>query len=128
LRILVFKKNVFLHLFFTPIIIIAAKMNYMFSPTPSSHRKIGRFLVALAGFLAFAMILRSSAHLTTANIERTKQRSSKVFVVASVEADDISWLHQYLVDWETVRYVADNSSAAFTVPQNKGHESMAYLT
>jgi hypothetical protein len=110
------------------IMTMAAKINYMFSPTPSSHRKIGRFLVALAGFMTFALILRSSAHLNNTSIERTKQRSSRTFVVASVEADDTSWLHQYLVDWEVVRYVADNTSAAFTVPQNKGHESMAYLT
>ncbi|KAI2627149.1 hypothetical protein GGS21DRAFT_255716 [Xylaria nigripes] len=49
-------------------------------------------------------------------------------VVASVRTEDVSWLHEQLPDWHKEIYIADNSSAALTVPMNKGREAMVYLT
>ena len=49
-------------------------------------------------------------------------------VVASLEREDTSWIPQYLPDWKTYIYVADDPRAPFTVPKNKGREAMVYLT
>ncbi|KAI0400902.1 hypothetical protein F4802DRAFT_601540 [Xylaria palmicola] len=49
-------------------------------------------------------------------------------VVASVQAEDTSWLHAHLPDWHKNIYVADDPGAALTVPRNKGREAMVYLT
>ncbi|KAL1956907.1 hypothetical protein VTO42DRAFT_6654 [Malbranchea cinnamomea] len=55
-------------------------------------------------------------------------RVSKEIVVASLKDDDTSWLAEHLPDWKTQIYVADDPDAELTVPENKGHESMVYLT
>lgn len=96
--------------------------------TPSAHRRICRVLVALASFVIFVLVLGSSSFLHNSDHEVITPQLSKSFVVASIETDDTSWLHQYLAEWDVVRYVADDPKATFTVPQNKGREAMAYLT
>ena len=53
---------------------------------------------------------------------------SKELVVASVASDNTTWLEEYLPDWDANVYVADDPTAALTVPENKGREAMAYLT
>lgn len=52
----------------------------------------------------------------------------KEIVVASVKSDDTSWVAEHLPEWRARIYVADDPNAEFTVPKNKGHESMVYLT
>ncbi|KAK0615147.1 hypothetical protein B0T17DRAFT_541196 [Bombardia bombarda] len=49
-------------------------------------------------------------------------------VVASRMQEDTRWIHQYLPEWPRNIYIVDNASAALTVPKNKGHEAMVYLT
>ncbi|KAI1151096.1 hypothetical protein F4825DRAFT_451866 [Nemania diffusa] len=49
-------------------------------------------------------------------------------VVASVKAENTSWIPALLPDWHTNIYVADDPSAPLTVPKNKGREAMVYLT
>ena len=49
-------------------------------------------------------------------------------VVASTKADNTSWLDQFLADWPKSIYIVDDSTAGLSVPQNKGHEAMPYLT
>lgn len=49
-------------------------------------------------------------------------------VVASMKHENTSWIPQYLPDWSHSIYVTDDSSAALTVPKNKGREAMVYLT
>jgi Protein of unknown function (DUF3431) len=55
---------------------------------------------------------------------------TRTVVFASISEEDTAWVS--LLDKEpnlsTAVYVVDNSSAAFTVPKNKGHEVMVYLT
>ena len=52
----------------------------------------------------------------------------KHLVVASVHGEDVSWIHRRLPDWSASVYVADDPTADLTVPENKGHEAMVYLT
>ncbi|KAL2865064.1 DUF3431 domain-containing protein [Aspergillus lucknowensis] len=52
----------------------------------------------------------------------------KSLVVASMKDDDVSWLHQFFPDWHKNIYVVDDKKAELTVMQNKGRESMVYLT
>lgn len=69
---------------------------------------------------------------TVAFVEDTENtrppKVPKAFVVASFQKDDVNWVSEHFPDWEINRYVVDNTSAQFTVPKNKGRESMVYLT
>ena len=49
-------------------------------------------------------------------------------VIASTRKDNVTWLNDYLLDWKKNIYVVDDSSAALTVPMNKGREAMVFLT
>ncbi|KAF7593443.1 hypothetical protein BBP40_011449 [Aspergillus hancockii] len=49
-------------------------------------------------------------------------------VVASMKDDDVSWLFEHFPDWHKSIYVVDDKKAELTVKQNKGRESMVYLT
>ncbi|TVY32702.1 hypothetical protein LOCC1_G008776 [Lachnellula occidentalis] len=89
-----------------------------------------RVIVVLLGLSAIGVSLRTSYHSQHLLMpaEEGRGRHSKTFVVASLEKDDVSWLHKYLPEWHISRYVADNASANLTVPKNKGQEAMVYLT
>lgn len=58
----------------------------------------------------------------------TKAPPTKALVVASVEADDTSWIHTHLPDWQVNRYVVNSETTQYQVPKNKGREAMVYLT
>ncbi|KEY72453.1 hypothetical protein S7711_05128 [Stachybotrys chartarum IBT 7711] len=49
-------------------------------------------------------------------------------VVASMKKENITWLHDYLPDWEKSIYVVDDPSAQHTVSKNKGREAMVFLS
>lgn len=49
-------------------------------------------------------------------------------IVATTSRDNTTWLTDKLKGWTKNVYVVDDPSAALTVPKNKGHEAMAYLT
>ncbi|ORY13181.1 hypothetical protein BCR34DRAFT_275690 [Clohesyomyces aquaticus] len=49
-------------------------------------------------------------------------------VVASQKKENATWLDEYFPQWEKNIYRVDDSSAPLTVPENKGRESMVYLT
>jgi hypothetical protein len=50
------------------------------------------------------------------------------FVAPSLKNDDTAWLGEYFPEWKANVYVVDDQNASLTVPENKGHEAMAYLT
>lgn len=50
------------------------------------------------------------------------------FVVASLKEQDTSWYTKYFPEWKFNIYIVDDPAAPLTVPQNKGHEAMVYLT
>lgn len=52
----------------------------------------------------------------------------KEMIVASMKKDDTSWLPEYFPDWSQSIYVVDDKRAPLTVTENKGRESMVYLT
>lgn len=49
-------------------------------------------------------------------------------VIASMQRENITWLHDYLTDWKKNIYVVDDPKARLTVPTNKGREAMVFLT
>ena len=49
-------------------------------------------------------------------------------VVASLAKENTSWLHEYFPQWRKQIYIVNDPAAPLAVPQNKGRESMAYLT
>ncbi|KAJ5114528.1 hypothetical protein NUU61_000287 [Penicillium alfredii] len=55
------------------------------------------------------------------------QNYSKVVVLSQTKEEDTSWVDQ-LTDWQSAKYVVDDSSAPLHPPANKGHEVMVYLT
>lgn len=57
----------------------------------------------------------------------SKPRNSAL-VVASLQADETSWIHEHFPDWHLFRYIVDDKDAELTVPKNKGREAMVYLT
>lgn len=54
--------------------------------------------------------------------------TAPALVVASKSSDNTSWLYTDSLPWQKKIYVVDDSHAALHVPQNKGRESMVYLT
>ncbi|KIV94484.1 hypothetical protein PV10_02248 [Exophiala mesophila] len=55
---------------------------------------------------------------------------TKTLVMAKLESEDISWVSRDLGEFNTSIYIMDRNSSqgGLTVPRNKGHEAMAYLT
>lgn len=60
--------------------------------------------------------------------EGHQYRSDAELVVASLEAEDTSWISTHLPDWYSHIYIVDNPRARLRVPENKGREAMVYLT
>ncbi|GAQ08809.1 hypothetical protein ALT_6130 [Aspergillus lentulus] len=56
------------------------------------------------------------------------KRIERDMVVASMKSDNTSWLFENFPDWHKSVYVVDDKNAELTVAQNKGRESMVYLT
>ena len=71
---------------------------------------------------------------TLREIRESRQSSSrkpvvqKDMVVASMKKDNTAWLFEEFPDWHKSIYVVDDPNADLTVQQNKGRESMVYLT
>lgn len=53
---------------------------------------------------------------------------SRILVIAKVKEENTGWIDEELPGVEKAIYVADDPSAAFHPPKNKGHEVMVYLT
>ncbi|OTB08003.1 hypothetical protein M426DRAFT_52592 [Hypoxylon sp. CI-4A] len=49
-------------------------------------------------------------------------------VVASTSKEDPSWVFAHFMHWSPQVYVTDDPTASLTIPRNKGHEAMVYLT
>lgn len=58
----------------------------------------------------------------------TQNDDSVEMVVASTTRENVTWLHDYLLQWTKNIYVVDDPKAALTVPKNKGREAMVFLT
>lgn len=54
--------------------------------------------------------------------------NTRAFVVAAMKDENTSWLDRFKPTWEKVVYTMNDDEATPSVPANKGHESMAYLT
>lgn len=53
---------------------------------------------------------------------------SRTLVVARTSWEDVSWIEQELPQVDTAIYTVNDPFANLTVPANKGHEAMVYLT
>ncbi|KAK0725277.1 hypothetical protein B0H67DRAFT_483041 [Lasiosphaeris hirsuta] len=49
-------------------------------------------------------------------------------VVASLKHEDTSWVRQHIPEWSRSIYIVNDPENALTVPKNKGHEAMVYMT
>ena len=65
---------------------------------------------------------------TVENKPKTTQEIKVDVVVASLAKEDTSWLYKHFPEWQKKIYVVDDKTAPLTVTENKGHETMAYLT
>lgn len=54
--------------------------------------------------------------------------AEKALVVASLQHENTSWYYEELPSWRKYVYVVDDPMAELTITQNKGRESMAYLS
>lgn len=54
--------------------------------------------------------------------------TDKAVVMAKKEEETTDWVVNLLPDWQYYIYTVNNPQATLTTPQNKGHESMAYLS
>ncbi|KAJ9649003.1 hypothetical protein H2201_002085 [Coniosporium apollinis] len=53
---------------------------------------------------------------------------TRILVIPRLKTQDVSWITTELPDLPTAIYTVDDPSAPLTVPKNKGHEAMVYLT
>jgi Protein of unknown function (DUF3431) len=65
---------------------------------------------------------------TLENLPLEDRHQDVELVVASTKKQDTSWYSKYFPDWKFNIYIVDDPAAPLTVPQNKGHEAMVYLT
>lgn len=65
---------------------------------------------------------------TSATWERPAVRRRRDMILGSMKSDNTSWLFENFPDWHKSVYVVDDKNAELTVEQNKGRESMVYLT
>jgi len=72
--------------------------------------------------------IRRSKPAGSSSAHQSKPLIQKNMVVASMKKDNTSWLFEYFPDWHKSVYVVDDEDAELTVTENKGRESMVYLT
>ncbi|KAF2007496.1 hypothetical protein P154DRAFT_420509 [Amniculicola lignicola CBS 123094] len=53
---------------------------------------------------------------------------SRVLVLPKLKSEHVGWISKELPGLKTVIYEVEEPSAEYTVPKNKGHEAMVYLT
>ncbi|KKA23614.1 hypothetical protein T310_2360 [Rasamsonia emersonii CBS 393.64] len=97
-------------------------------------------LCVLATLFLVVWYYQTAAHWTTIDPSRpdpvpvilsTERNYTRTLVVAKLQDDDTSWVDRLVHEDPHLHgavYTVDNSSAELTVPMNKGHEAMAYLT
>lgn len=104
-----------------------------------SRRKVAAILLTLPLLLLVLLwsycqtsIVRQTddflSPIDPAQLYAEQQPREVEIVVASTRKEDTSWLHKYVPDWHKSIYVVDDPDAPLTVPKNKGHEAMVYLT
>jgi hypothetical protein len=53
---------------------------------------------------------------------------TRTLVMPKMQEEDVSWIHDELLDIDAAVYVADDPYAPLHPPKNKGHEAMVYLS
>lgn len=53
---------------------------------------------------------------------------SRILVVPKTRDEDVNWIHVQFPELKTAIYEVDKPGAALSVPKNKGHEAMVYLS
>jgi hypothetical protein len=89
-----------------------------------SRRKVWLLCIAL-GIWAVAGIVHGLAQL----VSKLQHLPSVKLVLAATSEDDLQWTANLTIpNLQVIPYIADNSSAPFRPPANKGHEALMYLT
>ncbi|KAF2802694.1 uncharacterized protein BDZ99DRAFT_468678 [Mytilinidion resinicola] len=65
---------------------------------------------------------------STPSAKKPDNELSKTAILASLQKEDTTWLSAFHPEVAAAIYVVDNTTAPYTVPKNKGHEGMVYLT
>ncbi|KAI9804321.1 MAG: hypothetical protein M1833_007128 [Piccolia ochrophora] len=76
---------------------------------------------------AFTQPASNASSSSTPHVE-PKKPYSHILVVARTKAEDVSWIEQEFPSIDTAIYTVDDETATLRPPQNKGHESMVYLS
>lgn len=113
------RRNRLKAIFLTILIILA--LYFLFFAGPESAPRVQTKTASYAQ-------QHGSSPKTTDEQVLPKVRRHKEMVVASMMSDDTSWLEENFPEWSRSVYVVDNKRAPLTVAQNKGRESMVYLT
>lgn len=100
-------------------------MSFFGADLRKSYRRL--LVFAISAILTASLILNWS-QIPSKSAQPLSKPREQAFVVASLQADDTSWIHEHLPDWYLFRYIVDDKHAEYTVPENKGREAMVYLT
>lgn len=91
--------------------------------------------ISLLGLLPYSPFTRAPTIYRTASWPKKqhpeKPSFSRTLVIAKTQSADATWVDELARDdptLETAIYTVDDANASLTVPQNKGHEVMVYLT
>ncbi|KAF2095613.1 hypothetical protein NA57DRAFT_79331 [Rhizodiscina lignyota] len=66
--------------------------------------------------------------LSHGGVTHSDKNYTRLLVVPTMKGNDISWLDQELPTLDKITYVADDRTAPYHPPKNKGNEVMIYLT
>ncbi|GAM89532.1 hypothetical protein ANO11243_075710 [Dothideomycetidae sp. 11243] len=61
-------------------------------------------------------------------IESSGRNYTRGVAMARLRSESVDWLHEVGPEIERYVYVVDDAGSELTVPENKGHEAMVYLT
>lgn len=95
------------------LVLLLVSASFLIFPRPRFSRWAGR---------------KSTPAASSATASPARFSDEKRLVVASLKADDTTWLQRRLPQWPVSRYIVDDKDANLTVPIKKGRESMVYLT
>lgn len=99
------------------------------SGNPKTAGETSRMAATGAQAAAASSTPISAESVSAASISRPEDRQySRTLVVARTSWEDVSWIEQELPQVDTAIYTVNDPFANLTVPANKGHEAMVYLT
>lgn len=116
---------------------ISVPYRYALDMPPSRRRTLLVTLLCIVVLSTFYLLDFGDASTRTTSLQlsgihsqhKVQQREyTQTLVVASTTAEDTNWVAEALPKIDRAIYLADDPAAPLHPPQNRGHESMIYLT